>query len=134
MGSREEVPYAEQHQDGLGWILHSSTKLQRLLDQNAKQHCETLEDQSPASFTWFQPPLKEDISKRRLIASPEGMYPNHFNRLLSNLFSKLPSCRFSQQPGPHFATSLKVQTFNPATRLKSSPDVIWHLSVVTEEI
>lgn len=133
MGSREEVPYTEQDQDGLGWILHSATKLQRLLDHNAKQHCEALEDQPPESFTWLQPPPKEDISKRRPIASPEGTYPNHFNTLLSNLFSKLPPCRFSQQPGPHFATSLKVQTFNPTTQLKSSPDVIWHLSVVMEE-
>lgn len=63
------------------------------------------------SLTWYQQPLKEDISKYHLIASPEGTYPNHFNRFLSNLFSKLPPCRFSQQPVFHFVTSLKVQTF-----------------------
>lgn len=113
----KEVQYAMQDQASQGWILHSPTKFQWFLDQNVKQHCEILQDQSPESFTWYQPPRKEGISKYHLIASPEGMYPNHFNRFLSNLFSKLLSCRFSQQPFCHFAISLKVQTFTLPPRL-----------------
>lgn len=69
------------------------------------------QDQSPQIFTWYQPSQKKDISKYHPIAPPQGMYPNHFNRFLSNLFSKLLSHRFSQQSVFHFTTSLKVLMF-----------------------
>jgi len=117
---------------GHGWILHSPTQFPRLRDQNAKQRCETRQGECPESFTGHRPPLKEEISRYHPTASPEGADPNHFNRSQSNLFSELLPCRFSHQPGFHFATSLKAQTFSLPPKFKSSPHVFLHLTVGTE--
>lgn len=115
----KKVSYTMQDQLARDGSFYSPQKLLWLLGENIKWHHETLQDLFPESYTWYRPPQKEDNSKYHLIASLEGMYPNCFKRPLSNLFSKLLSCRFSLQPVFHVATSQEVQMFTPLPSLNS---------------